>query len=127
MLAEALSGGGQTQDLVVGIAVFGLYIGYLRHTGCERTGFVQNDGGDAAGRLQCRSALEQHAQLRGAPGGHHDGGWRRKPQSARTRDDEHAHKVQQRLLDGSGEEPDHQRCQRGEDNGGREPTGHHVG
>mmetsp|Transcript_42724 Transcript_42724/g.134806 ORF Transcript_42724/g.134806 Transcript_42724/m.134806 type:complete len:239 (+) Transcript_42724:839-1555(+) len=55
----------------------------------ERAGLVEDDGGDARGRLEHVAALEEDAALGADAGADHHGGGRGEPHRARAGDDEH--------------------------------------
>ena len=97
MVRARLRGGRQRQDLVLGEPAerddLGQAHGALRHG----AGLVQQDDVGGVGRFEDLAALEQDAELGRPAGPGHDRGGRRQTERARARDQQHRHRVEQRL------------------------------
>ena len=65
------------------------YIGDGGLAGGDGAGFIQHDGGNTVGALQCFGAFHQDAIFRTAAGTHHNSSGGGQPQGAGTADDQH--------------------------------------
>ena len=94
MLAGGFGGGAVLED------VARLYAGHGDHL-CQRwlaagdgAGFIEQDGGQGGGALQCFAAAEEDAGFGAASAADHDGGRRCQAQSAGASDDEHGDHIE---------------------------------
>ena len=106
MFGAGLHGGGQRENLLGCPPVGGGYRGDGEVAGGQGAGLVEDDGVDGPDGLQCAVSLEEDAQLRAAPGGHHHGRRGRQPECARAGDDQHGQRCRERLVcAGTGDQP----------------------
>ncbi len=95
----------------------------------QGSGFVDDQRVDLFHPLECFGVLDQHTCRRPAADADHDRHGGREPQRARTRDDQHGHRVHQakrhRRL-GAYERPHHKGSSRDKDHRGYKPAGYAV-
>ncbi len=130
MLAASLQGGCKAQHLVGLEARRYLDPGQRRLAFGQRPGLVDDDGIDQSEPLERRGIAHQHAGMRAAPGGDHDGDRRGKPERAWAGDDEHADGGDERVSElrrRSEQEPDDEGEHRHGDHGRHEIARHGIG
>mmetsp|Transcript_61822 Transcript_61822/g.146356 ORF Transcript_61822/g.146356 Transcript_61822/m.146356 type:complete len:674 (-) Transcript_61822:9-2030(-) len=98
MAARLLERGGKSQHLVTIRTVGRRHRSERRLAFGERTGLVEGDDRDGMCDLQCFGVLDEDAVSCGDPGAGHDGRGRRQAQSAGAGDDQHGHRVDERVF-----------------------------
>ena len=127
MLAPPLHGGGEAQHFIHRKTFSGTYRPQFGHARGDGPGLIQNHGIDGGGKFEDVAALDEQTAQCTAAGAGHDGGRRRKSHGARAGDDEHGHRVQQRVTDRAEKQPGRKGNDRDRENSHREVAAHRIG
>ena len=129
VLAVALGGRDQAQDLVLVDAVGGRDRDDLGLAARQGAGLVEHDGVERCRLLERQRVLEEDAALGAQPGADHDGRRGRQPERVGAGDDDDGDGEQQRVLDVAADDevPDAERQHAADEGDEHEPEGGAVG